>query len=92
MHSKKGHFALLLAIFTAIGASLAIISGNLFGAKWYYVQLIMWSPAAAATICADRFRLSNAVRRKKLPYLQPPRQVRRSEVESNRQERPSLSR
>lgn len=32
--------------------SLAIISGNLFGAKGYYVQLIMWSPAVAATLTA----------------------------------------
>jgi membrane protease YdiL (CAAX protease family) len=47
-----GVFLVLLAIFTAIGASLAIISGNLFGAKGYYVQLIMWSPAAAATLTA----------------------------------------
>ena len=47
-----GVFLVLLVIFTAIGESLAIISGNLFGAKGYYVQLIMWSPAAAATLTA----------------------------------------
>jgi len=47
-----GLFLILLAIFTAIGVSFAIISGNLFGAKGYYVQLIMWSPAAAATLTA----------------------------------------
>ena len=47
-----GVFLVLLVIFTAIGESLAIISGDVFGAKGYYVQLIMWSPAAAATLTA----------------------------------------
>lgn len=45
-------FLALLTIFTAIGEFLAITSGNLFGAKGYYVQLIMWSPAFAATLTA----------------------------------------
>ncbi|HET6179306.1 MAG TPA: hypothetical protein VFE61_20420 [Candidatus Sulfotelmatobacter sp.] len=42
-----GVLLILLAIFSAIGMSLAIFSGNLFGAKGYYVQTIMWSPAIA---------------------------------------------
>jgi hypothetical protein len=33
-----GVFLFLLVIFTAIGMSLAIFYGNLFGAKGYYVQ------------------------------------------------------
>jgi phosphoglycerol transferase MdoB-like AlkP superfamily enzyme len=45
-------FLVILVIFTAIGESLAIVSGNIFGAKGFYVQLIMWSPAAAATLTA----------------------------------------
>jgi uncharacterized protein len=47
-----GVFLAFLVIFTAIGTSLAIISGNLFGANGYYTQLIMWSPAAAAVVTA----------------------------------------
>ncbi len=47
-----GVFLVLLAVFTAIGTSLAIVSGNLFGASGYYTQLIMWSPAAAAALTA----------------------------------------
>ena len=45
-------FLCLLAIFTAVGASLAIVSGNIFAARGYYVQLLMWSPAFAAIITA----------------------------------------
>ena len=45
-------FLWLLVIFTAVGSSLAILSGNIFGAKGFYVQAIMWSPAAAAVITA----------------------------------------
>jgi CAAX protease family protein len=47
-----GVFLAILVIFTAIGMTLAILSGNLFGAKGYYVQLIMWSPAFAAILTA----------------------------------------
>jgi len=46
-----------LAIFTGIGSSLAIVSGNVFGAKGYYVRILMWSPAMAAfatTLLAKR--------------------------------------
>jgi membrane protease YdiL (CAAX protease family) len=45
-------FIFLLAIFTAVGASLAIVSGNIFGARGYYVQMLMWSPAIAAILTA----------------------------------------
>lgn len=45
-------FLCLLAIFTAIGSSLAIFSGNIFGARGYYVQILMWSPALAAILTA----------------------------------------
>lgn len=45
-------FLAFLVIFTAIGEFLAITSGTLFGAKGYYVQLIMWSPAFAALLTA----------------------------------------
>jgi len=41
-------FVAFLAVFTSIGASLAIVSGNLFGARGYYVRILMWSPALAA--------------------------------------------
>ena len=47
-----GVFLFLLVIFTAIGMSLAIFYGNLFGAKGYYVQIITWSPAMAAMLKA----------------------------------------
>jgi membrane protease YdiL (CAAX protease family) len=47
-----GVFLVFLVISTSIGTTLAIISGNLFGANGYYVQLIMWSPAAAALLTA----------------------------------------
>src|SRR5438128_7839 len=45
-------FLFLLVIFTTIGSSLAIFSGNIFGAKGYYVQTLMWSPALAAVLTA----------------------------------------
>lgn len=35
-----------------VGESLAIISGNIFGTKGYYIQLTMWSSAAAAILTA----------------------------------------
>lgn len=41
-------FVGFLAFFTSIGSSLAIISGNVFGAGGYYVRILMWSPAMAA--------------------------------------------
>lgn len=47
-----GVFMVFLVILTSIGTTLAIVSGNLFGASGYYVQLIMWSPAAAALLTA----------------------------------------
>lgn len=51
-------FLCLLVIFTAAGSLLAIFSGNIFGAKGFYVQAIMWSPAAAALITAALFKRS----------------------------------
>lgn len=47
-----GLFLVFLVILTSIGTTLAIISGNLFGASGYYTQLIMWSPAGAAVLTA----------------------------------------
>jgi uncharacterized protein len=47
-----GLFLVFLVIFTAIGMTFAIVSGNLFGASGYYIRLIMWSPAAAAVVTA----------------------------------------
>lgn len=41
-------FVGFLAFFTFIGSSLAIISGNVFGAGGYYVRILTWSPAMAA--------------------------------------------
>ncbi len=37
-----------LAVFTTIGSTLAIMSGNVFGAHGSYVRILMWSPAMAA--------------------------------------------
>ena len=45
-------FLFLLVIFTAVGSSLAIVSRNIFGARGYYIQTLMWSPAIAAIITA----------------------------------------
>lgn len=45
-------FLFLLVILSAVGSSLAIVSGNIFGARGYYVQILMWSPAIAAIMTA----------------------------------------
>jgi hypothetical protein len=46
-----GTFVAFLTVFTSIGASVAIVSDNLFGAR-NYVRILMWSPAIAAFAAA----------------------------------------